>query len=48
VKNRFQSLPFECNLQRYNPVPLSAISRDAALVELIEESLGGALHVESS
>jgi hypothetical protein len=40
VKNRFKSLPFKCNLQRYNAVPTfynAAVERDA------EDPRGGAL-----
>jgi hypothetical protein len=36
VKNRFQSLPFKCNLQRYNVVPMGSVS------------FGGTVQVESS
>jgi hypothetical protein len=28
VKNRFQSLPFECNLQRYTKEPHNPIKQD--------------------
>jgi hypothetical protein len=45
VKNRFQDLPFKCNLRRYtedNPL----IKDDKARQAL--GALGGALHVESS
>jgi hypothetical protein len=34
VKNRFQSLPFKCNLQRYNEVELDAARAAADAVGL--------------
>jgi hypothetical protein len=45
VKNRFQSLPFKCNLQRY--------MKEAHLAALIARTfiartIGGAVQVESS
>jgi hypothetical protein len=55
VKNRFQSLPFKCNLQRYSAEERLGV-RARARLRLFREHLdklsaaylGGALQVESS
>jgi hypothetical protein len=41
VKNRFQDLPFKCNLQRY-------ITGTVGGAAILFSGLGGALHVEVS
>jgi hypothetical protein len=43
VKNRFQNLPFKCNLQRYN-----VDQRKLELSQAFWGGYGGALQVESS
>jgi hypothetical protein len=47
VKNRFQSFPFKCNLQRYTKVIKLT---DGNYLRTLESSIriGGAVHVESS
>jgi hypothetical protein len=42
VKNRFQTLPFKCNLQRYNEVAVGDASSAAAAAEAAEAGTAGA------
>jgi hypothetical protein len=39
VKNRFRSLPFKCNLQRYSEAADPAASADVAAVLITEAGL---------
>jgi hypothetical protein len=41
VKNRFQSLPFKCNLQRYNVLPQAVLAFLRLHEEALTRSIGG-------
>jgi hypothetical protein len=47
VENRFQSLPFKCNLQRYTTVWGAKHLPQNRELSMVLGGDGGALHVES-
>jgi hypothetical protein len=46
VKNRFQNLPFKCNLQRYTVARVARVKEKQRLLD--QQFLGGAVQVEFS